>query len=103
MKTIGVVGAGQMGSGIAQLGIVHGFHVWLLDSDSNALTRATKSISISLQRFLSKGQLSQVICATLILSFLHIGFISISNYLGLGHVLLYSSNENLVWIAGTYL
>ncbi|KMT13149.1 hypothetical protein BVRB_4g086880 [Beta vulgaris subsp. vulgaris] len=59
MKTIGVVGAGQMGSGIAQLGIVHGFHVWLLDSDSNALTRATKSISISLQRFLSKGQLSQ--------------------------------------------
>ncbi|KAF9590844.1 hypothetical protein IFM89_038716 [Coptis chinensis] len=59
VKTVGVIGGGQMGSGIAQLAIVAGIDVWLLDSDSNALTNATKSIGNSIQRFVSKGQLSQ--------------------------------------------
>lgn len=60
IKTIAVVGGGQMGSGIAQLAAVHGFDAWLLDTDSDALSRATKSISNSIQRLVSKGQLSQV-------------------------------------------
>lgn len=60
IKTIAVVGGGQMGSGIAQLAAVHGFDAWLLDTDYNALSRATKSISYSIQRLVSKGQLSQV-------------------------------------------
>lgn len=59
IKAIGVVGGGQMGSGIAQLGAMHGLEVWLLDSDPDALARATKSISSSIQKFVSKGQLSQ--------------------------------------------
>ncbi|GMH05632.1 hypothetical protein Nepgr_007472 [Nepenthes gracilis] len=59
VKTIGVLGAGQMGSGIAQLAAVHGVDVWLMDSDPNALTRAMKSLSNSMQRMVSKGQLSQ--------------------------------------------
>lgn len=59
-KTIGVVGSGQMGSGIAQLAATHGFDVWVLDTDQDALSRATKSISSSIQRLVSKGQLSQV-------------------------------------------
>ncbi|KAJ4726341.1 Peroxisomal fatty acid beta-oxidation multifunctional protein [Melia azedarach] len=59
MKMIGVVGSGQMGSGIAQLGAMHGLDVWLLDTDPDALVRATKSISTSIQKFVSKGQLSQ--------------------------------------------
>lgn len=63
IKTIGVIGGGQMGSGIAQLGIVSGINVWLLDSDSKALTKATHSISSSIKRFVSKGQLSQEIGA----------------------------------------
>lgn len=54
-----MVGGGQMGSGIAQLAAVHGVNVWLHDTDAEALTRATKSISTSIQRFVSKGQLSQ--------------------------------------------
>lgn len=61
IKTIGVVGAGQMGAGIAQLAAVHGFDVWLLDLDPNSLTKATKAITNSLQRFASKGQLSQAV------------------------------------------
>ncbi|KAG2681910.1 hypothetical protein I3760_11G165300 [Carya illinoinensis] len=59
MKSMGVVGGGQMGSGIAQLGIVHGIDVWLIDSDPNALARASKSISSNIQRLVSKGLLSQ--------------------------------------------
>lgn len=59
-KTIGVVGSGQMGSGIAQLAATYGFDVCLLDTDPDALSRATKSISSSIQRLVSKGQLSQV-------------------------------------------
>ncbi|KAA3467675.1 3-hydroxybutyryl-CoA dehydrogenase [Gossypium australe] len=61
-KSLGVVGSGQMGSGIAQLGAMHGLHVWLLDTDPAALYRANKSISSSLQRFVSKGQISQAAC-----------------------------------------
>ncbi|XP_030932409.1 uncharacterized protein LOC115958162 [Quercus lobata] len=59
MKSMGVVGSGQMGSGIAQLGAVHGLDVWLIDSDPLALSRASKSISSSIQRLVSKAQLSQ--------------------------------------------
>ncbi|WRX28224.1 3-hydroxyacyl-CoA dehydrogenase [Theobroma cacao] len=61
-KCLAVVGSGQMGSGIAQLGAMHGLHVWLLDTDPVALSRASKAISSSLQRFVSKGQLSQIGC-----------------------------------------
>ncbi|KAK9152812.1 hypothetical protein Sjap_000292 [Stephania japonica] len=57
-KVMGVVGSGQMGSGIAQLAAVAGMDVWLVDTDSSALNRATKSISNSIQRFVSKAQLS---------------------------------------------
>lgn len=59
IKTLAVVGSGQMGSGIAQLGVVHGLYVWLVDTDLDALLRATESISNSIQRSISKGQLSQ--------------------------------------------
>ncbi|ONK74926.1 uncharacterized protein A4U43_C03F11530 [Asparagus officinalis] len=59
LKVIGVIGGGQMGSGIAQLAAVAGFDVWHHDSDPGALTRATQSISSSINRFISKGQISQ--------------------------------------------
>ncbi|KAK9081543.1 hypothetical protein Syun_030867 [Stephania yunnanensis] len=58
-KVMGVVGSGQMGSGIAQLAAVVGIEVWLVDTDSSALNSATKSISNSIQRFVSRAQLSQ--------------------------------------------
>ncbi|XP_059661496.1 uncharacterized protein LOC132307687 [Cornus florida] len=59
IKSIAVIGGGQMGSGIAQLAAVYGIDVWLHDTDADALTRATESISNSIQRFVSKGHLSQ--------------------------------------------
>ncbi|XVF04248.1 hypothetical protein REPUB_Repub05bG0066200 [Reevesia pubescens] len=59
IKSLAVVGGGQMGSGIAQLGAMHGLQVWLLDTDPLALSKASKAISSSIQRFVSKGQFSQ--------------------------------------------
>lgn len=59
LKTVGVIGGGQMGSGIAQLAAVAGFDVWIHDSDPKALSNATRSISSSIDRFISKGQLSK--------------------------------------------
>lgn len=61
IRRIGVVGAGQMGAGIAQLAAVNGVDVWLYDTDSEALIKAQKSISNNIQRLLTKGQISQVL------------------------------------------
>ncbi|KAJ0700834.1 putative 3-hydroxybutyryl-CoA dehydrogenase [Helianthus annuus] len=58
-KVVAVIGAGQMGSGIAQLAAVAGSDVWLLDKDAGALHGAKGSISNSVQRFVNKGQLSK--------------------------------------------
>ncbi|CAL4960956.1 unnamed protein product [Urochloa decumbens] len=59
IAAVGVIGAGQMGSGIAQLAAAAGCAVLLLDADSAALSRAVASISASLRRLAAKGQLSQ--------------------------------------------
>uniref|UniRef100_A0ACD5W0J2 Uncharacterized protein n=1 Tax=Avena sativa TaxID=4498 RepID=A0ACD5W0J2_AVESA len=62
IAAVGVIGAGQMGSGIAQLAAGAGCAVFLLDSDPAALSRAVASISSSLGRLVTKGQLSQTAC-----------------------------------------
>jgi len=62
IAAVGVIGAGQMGSGIAQLAAAAGCAVLLLDADSAALSRAVASISASLRRLAAKGQLSQAAC-----------------------------------------
>lgn len=59
IKMIGVVGGGQMGSGIALLAAANGIHVWLHDTDPNALSRAQKYVSSFVQTLVSKGHLSQ--------------------------------------------
>lgn len=59
VKMIGVIGGGQMGSGIAQLTAMHGINVCLLDVDSQALSNASSFISSSINRLVSKSQLSQ--------------------------------------------
>ncbi|CAL5341971.1 unnamed protein product [Camellia sinensis] len=59
IKMIGVVGGGQMGSGIALLAAANGIHVWLYDTDPNALSRAQKYVSTFVQSLVSKGHLSQ--------------------------------------------
>ncbi|XP_020578426.1 uncharacterized protein LOC110023376 isoform X2 [Phalaenopsis equestris] len=58
-EMIGVIGGGQMGSGIAQLAAVSGFDVRLHDSDPVALHRASETIGTAIRKLVSKGQLSQ--------------------------------------------
>ena len=53
--TVGVVGAGTMGSGIAQVFAQAGLSVELCDSDPGALDRARQTIAASLERLAAKG------------------------------------------------
>jgi 3-hydroxybutyryl-CoA dehydrogenase len=55
---IGVVGAGLMGAGIAQVSAVAGHDVVLQDVTGEALARATGGIAESLDKFAQKGRLS---------------------------------------------
>jgi len=55
MKTIGVVGAGQMGSGIAQVAALAGYEVLLFDVASPQLEKALAAIGKNLQRQADKG------------------------------------------------
>jgi 3-hydroxybutyryl-CoA dehydrogenase len=57
IKTIGVVGAGTMGSGIAQTFAQAGFAVRLVDVAPPMLVRARDSIARSLGKFVEKGTL----------------------------------------------
>ena len=54
---IGVVGAGAMGSGIAQVAAVAGHRVVLADTDAAAVRRARDGIAKSLSREVEKGRL----------------------------------------------
>jgi 3-hydroxybutyryl-CoA dehydrogenase len=58
IETIGIVGAGTMGNGIAQVFAQAGFNVRLVDTAEPALDRARASIEKSLARFVEKGKLS---------------------------------------------
>lgn len=55
---LGVVGAGQMGLGIAQVGAKAGFEVTLFDISSNQLDKATTSIQTSLLKLEENGKLN---------------------------------------------
>lgn len=57
IRTVGVVGAGQMGAGIAQVAAVAGYAVVARDVDQAALDRARAGIAKSLAKFVEKGQL----------------------------------------------
>ena len=56
---IGVLGAGQMGAGIAQVASCSGYPVTMVDIDGDALDRGMDSIRSSLQRIVSKGRMEQ--------------------------------------------
>jgi 3-hydroxybutyryl-CoA dehydrogenase len=55
MQTIGIVGAGQMGSGIALVCATAGLNVILNDLDERAVERGIEGISANLGRMVSKG------------------------------------------------
>jgi 3-hydroxybutyryl-CoA dehydrogenase len=64
MKSIGVVGAGQMGRGIAQVSAMADLEVVLHDTEDGILGSAVEAIDRSLQTAVRKGKLSQVDKAT---------------------------------------
>ena len=58
LKKIGVVGAGTMGNGIAQVFAQAGFDVRLVDASSGALDRARATIEKSLSKLVEKSRLT---------------------------------------------
>lgn len=59
IKKIGVVGAGTMGHGIAQVMAQSGFEVWIRDIEEGLLEKAVKSIDSSLKRSVEKERISE--------------------------------------------
>ncbi|MEZ4704974.1 MAG: 3-hydroxybutyryl-CoA dehydrogenase [Bdellovibrionota bacterium] len=59
IKKIAVIGAGQMGSGIAQVCAATSFDVIMQDISQESLARATKVIETSLDRLLKKEKISE--------------------------------------------
>jgi 3-hydroxybutyryl-CoA dehydrogenase len=57
IKTIGIVGAGQMGAGIAQVAAVAGYHVILSDIKQEFIDRGMAGIQKSLGKFVEKGKM----------------------------------------------
>jgi 3-hydroxybutyryl-CoA dehydrogenase len=57
IQTVGVLGCGQMGSGIAQVAAVGGCQVLARDIDEAMLAKGRAAIEASLARFVDKGKL----------------------------------------------
>ena len=55
--SVGVLGAGQMGAGIAQVASCSGYPVTMVDIDQTAVDRGIDSITSSLERIVSKGRM----------------------------------------------
>ena len=58
IRSVGVVGAGQMGNGIAHVFALAGYDVTLTDISADALARALATIEKNLDRQLSRGKIS---------------------------------------------
>ena len=58
METIGIIGSGAMGSGIAQVAARAGHKVILFDSDSFALEKAKSNLDSMLKKLAEKGKMS---------------------------------------------
>lgn len=59
MATVAVIGAGLMGSGIAQVSAQAGYDVWLRDVSDEAVQRGLAGIAQSLDRFVAKDKISR--------------------------------------------
>ncbi len=59
IKTLGVIGAGQMGSGIAHVAAVAGIDVVLTDLSEDRLKAGLATINGTMTRQVKKGQMSE--------------------------------------------
>jgi len=57
-NTVGVVGAGTMGSGIAQVAAQAGCQVWLCDQNPEVLHQSERSLQGILARLVDKGKMT---------------------------------------------
>jgi 3-hydroxybutyryl-CoA dehydrogenase len=55
VQRLGVVGAGTMGAGIAQVAVQAGCAVWLVDTQPGAVERAVERVGEGLQRVVARG------------------------------------------------
>jgi len=58
VRTIGIIGAGQMGRGISQVCATAGYHVVLVDVAESPLRDALNKISVGLERAVERGSLT---------------------------------------------
>ena len=58
IRTIGIIGAGQMGSGIAQICAANGLQVVMRDINDAAVQRGIGSIAANLDRALGKYKIT---------------------------------------------
>ena len=58
IKTIGVIGAGTMGSGIAQIAAMAGYTTKLFDINADAVKKAEQAIIKNLEKGIEKGKVS---------------------------------------------
>ena len=61
IKTIGVIGAGQMGAGIAQVAAMAGFKTFLFDASTPALEKGITGIKSHLQKGVEKEKITKEI------------------------------------------
>lgn len=60
IKTVGIIGAGTMGSGIAQICALAGYDVILYDNTEDAIERAKTIIEANLIKGIDRGKVTQV-------------------------------------------
>lgn len=65
IKTVGIVGAGAMGGGIAQVAALAGYDVRLVDQRSGVAEQARGSVLRRLEKRVSQGRLSENTCETI--------------------------------------
>jgi len=58
IKKVGIIGAGQMGSGIAYVSALSGYQVFINDVNADQLAQATQSIEKNFDRAIKKEQIS---------------------------------------------
>ncbi len=59
IKKVGVIGAGQMGTGIANVCAVAGYEIYVHDVSAERLNASLEDVAANLDRQVSKGQLAQ--------------------------------------------
>ena len=62
IQHIGIIGAGQMGSGIAHVAALNGFTITLLDVDEAVLSAAIEMIKKNMSRQVRKKMIDQAAC-----------------------------------------